>query len=106
MMRREAPAISSIGTQPRGANSCRTPQSTTKPEPIHHNMASGNLVQLVTNATNRQYVTRIFRISLQLFAETIDMRIDIALVTFVISAPNSIEQSVSGPCAAGFRRKQ
>src|ERR1043166_406648 len=67
---------------------------------------SGNLVQLVTDATNRQHVARIFRISLQLFAEAIDMWVDVALVAFVIRAPNSIEQSIPGPCATRFRREQ
>src|SRR5262249_42199708 len=56
--------------------------------------------------TNCQHVARIFRISLQLFAETIDVWVDVALVAFVIRAPNSIEQSVPGPCAARFRREQ
>jgi len=34
------------------------------------------------------------------------VRIDIALVTFVIGAPHSIEQSVPGPCSPGFGREQ
>ena len=34
------------------------------------------------------------------------MRIDVALVTFVVGAPHSIEQRVPGPCAARFGREQ
>ena len=28
------------------------------------------------------------------------------MIAFVVSAPNAIEQRVSGPCPAGFRREQ
>ncbi len=34
------------------------------------------------------------------------MRIDVALVAFVVGAPNAIEQRVSGPGAAGLGREQ
>src|SRR4026209_563192 len=68
--------------------------------------ASGNLVQLVSDATNRQYVARIFRISLELLTKTIDVWIDVALVAFVVRAPDSIEQCVSGPRSSGFIREQ
>jgi hypothetical protein len=38
MMSMEIPAISNIGVQPRGANSCRRIQRIVRPEPIHHSM--------------------------------------------------------------------
>ncbi len=33
----------------------------------------------------------ILRIGFQFFSQTIDVRIDVALITFVVSAPNMIE---------------
>ena len=74
--------------------------------PIRPTKASGNLVQLVTDATNGQDISRIFRIGLELLTKSIDVRIDVALVAFVVRAPNAIEQRVSGPCSSRFRCEQ
>ena len=63
---------------------------------------SRRFVELVSDATNCQHVLRIFRISLELFAKTIYVRIDVALVTFVLSAPDAIKQVVPRPGATRF----
>src|SRR5688572_28313660 len=106
MMRIEIPPINSIGVQPRGANSCRGIQRSTRPVPIHHNMPLRNLVELVTDSTNSQHVARVLGIRLELLAQAVDVWIDVALIAFVIGAPNAVEQRVSGPGPAGLRREQ
>src|SRR6185369_581399 len=67
---------------------------------------SGRLVQLVTHAANGKYLTRILRIGLQLLSETINMRIDISLIAFVVGAPDTIQKCISRPGSARFRSQQ
>src|ERR1044072_8885258 len=64
------------------------------------------LIKLVTDATNSQYVARIFRISLELLTKPIDVWIYVPLIAFVVSAPNPVEQRISGPGTSWLRREQ
>ena len=56
--------------------------------------ALGILVQLVSDAADRQDVMGIFGIVFQLLAQPIDVGIDVTLIAFVFSTPNPIEQIV------------
>ena len=67
---------------------------------------SGILVEFVTDAPHGQNVVRIFWIGFQLFAEPVDVRIDVALISFILRAPHAIEQIIARPGAARFRRQQ
>src|SRR5258707_14496831 len=49
---------------------------------------------------------RVLGISFQFLSQPIDMRVDVPLIAFVLSAPDTIEQVVARPGAAGLRRQQ
>src|ERR1041385_2971308 len=60
----------------------------------------GVFVELVADSAHREHVMRILRIGFELLPQTIDVRIDIALITFVFGAPDAIEQVIARPGAA------
>ena len=67
---------------------------------------SRGFVQLIANAANRQDVARVLRIGFKFLTQPIDVWVNVALVTLILSAPNPIQQTIARPGAARFRSKQ
>ena len=80
-------------------------QKTTADFPNHF-VGSGRLVKFVTNAPDGEYVSGILWIGFKLLSESVDMWIDISLITFVVCTPNAIKQCVSRPRTSRFRGKK
>jgi hypothetical protein len=80
-------------------------QKTTADFP-NHLLGSGRLVKFVSDAADGEYVSGILWIGFKLLPKSIDMGIDITLITFVVCAPHAIKQSISRPGSARFRSKQ
>src|SRR6476659_8482789 len=73
---------------------------------VRYSERSRVLIKFVSDATHGQHVMRVLRIVLQFLSQPINVRIDVALITFVLGAPNPIEQIVARPCTARLRRQQ
>src|SRR5262249_897953 len=58
---------------------------------------SGILVQFISHPANRENIVRVLWIGLELLPQTVNVRVDITLITFVFSAPDPIEQIVTRP---------
>ena len=65
-------------------------QKTTADFP-NHLLGSGRLVKFVSDAADGEYVFGILWIGFKLLPKSIDMGIDITLITFVVCAPHLIE---------------
>ena len=76
-------------------------QKTTADFP-NHLLGSGRLVKFVTNAADGEYVSGILWIGFKLLSESVDMWIDVALIAFIIRAPDAVKQSVARPRASRF----
>src|SRR5436305_14685406 len=66
---------------------------------IPHPFLSRFFIQFISDAAHRQHVMGILRISFELLAKAIDVWINVSLVTFVLCAPDLIEQRIARPCA-------
>src|SRR5205807_8017262 len=64
------------------------------------------LVQLVADAAHRKHVMRILRIGFELLPQPIDMRINVALIAFILGAPDGIEEIIARPGTPRLRREQ
>ena len=67
---------------------------------------SRRFVKLVSDAADSQHISRVLRISLQFLSQAIDVWVDVALITFVVGAPDVVQKRIPGPGAAGFRGQQ
>src|ERR1700716_3556521 len=63
---------------------------------------SGILVEFVSDAANGQHIMGVLWISFQLLSQPVYMRVDVALIAFILSAPDTIEQIIARPGVAGF----
>ena len=76
-------------------------QQTTADFP-NHLLGSGRLVKFVSDTADGEYVSGILWIGFKLLPKSVDMGIDITLITFVVCTPHAIKQSISRPCSARF----
>src|SRR6266536_2897086 len=64
------------------------------------------LVKLVSDPANGQNVVRFFWIGLEFLPQAIDVRIDVSLIPFILSAPNSVEEIIPRPGTPRLRGQQ
>ena len=52
---------------------------------------SGVFVELIADSANRQDIMGVLRVCLQLLSQPVYVRIDVALITFVLRAPDTVK---------------